>query len=71
MRFLTDSRTLLKSLPTLTGDPARLALRLTRALDIIERDRAAMREAYADIMKRYDAQAARRLENRLSAQEIA
>jgi len=61
LRFITRSRTLLNRIPPQTGDAARLAHRLSIAIDLIEQDRAAMRAAHDDIMKRYDAQAANRL----------
>lgn len=34
--FISDSRELIDSLPTLTGDAARLALRLSQALDVLD-----------------------------------
>lgn len=63
--FINDCRTLLNNLPALTGDHARLAHRLSQAVDIIESDRAAIRGAYDSLMKRYDQQAINRLRNQL------
>lgn len=39
MKFITDSRTLLSSLPPLTGNAARLGHRLSQAIDLIEQER--------------------------------
>jgi len=66
LRFITQSRTLLNRIAPQTGDAARLAHRLSIALDQIEHDRAVMRAAYNDIMKRYDVQAANRLAYQLT-----
>lgn len=69
MKFVSDSRLLLSNSGVLTGDAARIALRLTRALDIIESQQASMRAAYNDLMNRYDAQACNRLRNELNRQD--
>jgi hypothetical protein len=54
MKFLTDSRTLLNSLPTLTGDAARLGHRLSQALDLIEAERRSNRELRAALIRARD-----------------
>lgn len=69
MKFTQDCETLLAGSGTLTGDAARIALRLSRAIEIIENNQAAMEAVYADIMKRYDEQAGNRLLNQIRANE--
>lgn len=69
MRFVSDTLTLLNTLPPLTGDGAKLAHRLAQAIDLIEIQRQTMRAAYGDIQKRYDVQAANRLANELQRED--
>lgn len=64
-QFISDSRAVLSLSSEKTGDAPILANRLAQALEIIEEQRATMRAAHSDIMKRYDVQAANRLANML------